>query len=174
MELYSTRSYVVSVSVTVDIRVFGTGDDAFVEEAWELKERIRRTEGVLKQRRGFFTDAYKRSRVYALVEPAYDGDELLGFAATRRDGYILFLAVDPEHRRRGFGRRLVAAVAEDHNSVTCHARASNDAALDFYERLGFEIQRRVDNYYEDHGDAYYLRLGEGGLASKISKFVRGG
>jgi ribosomal-protein-alanine N-acetyltransferase len=174
VELYSTPSYFVSVSVTVDIRVVGTGDDAFVDEAWALKERIRREEGVLKQRRGFFTDAYKRSRVYALVEPSYDGEELLGFAATRRDGYILFLAVAPEHRRRGLGRRLVAEVAEDHSSVTCHARASNDAALDFYERLGFEIQRRVDNYYEDHGDAYYLRLGEGGIASKISKFVRGG
>lgn len=174
VELYSTPSYFVSVSVTVDIRVVGTGDGAFVDEAWALKERIRREEGVLKQRRGFFTDAYKRSRVYALVEPGYDGEELLGFAATRRDGYILFLAVAPEHRRRGLGRRLVAEVAEDHSSVTCHARASNDAALDFYDRLGFEIQRRVDNYYEDHGDAYYLRLGEGGIASKISKFVRGG
>jgi ribosomal-protein-alanine N-acetyltransferase len=174
VELYSTPSYFVSVSVTVDIRVVGTGDGAFVDEAWALKERIRREEAVLKQRRGFFTDAYKRSRVYALVEPGYDGEELLGFAATRRDGYILFLAVAPEHRRRGLGRRLVAEVAEDHSSVTCHARASNDAALDFYDRLGFEIQRRVDNYYEDHGDAYYLRLGEGGIASKISKFVRGG
>jgi ribosomal protein S18 acetylase RimI-like enzyme len=163
----------VIVSVTVDTRVIGTGDDAFVEEAWELKERIRRSEGVLKQRHGFFTDAYRRSRVYALVEPHYDGERLVGFAATRRDGYILFLAVDPDYRGEGFGRRLVAAVAEDHSSVTCHARATNDDALGFYEHLGFEIQRRIDNYYEDNGDAYYLRLGDGGLAEKLSKFMPG-
>ena len=163
----------MAVSVTIDTREIATGDDEFAEQAWELKERIRREEGVLKQRRGFFTDAYRRSRVYALVEPGFDEESLVGFAAARRDGYILFLAVHPDYRGEGLGRRLVAAVAEDHNSVTCHARATNDSALQFYQHLGFEIQRRVDNYYEDNGDAYYLRLGDGGLASRLSKFMPG-
>ncbi len=163
----------MSVSVTIDIRAIESGDDAFVGEAWALKERIRREEGVLKQRQGFFTDAYRKATVYALVEPGYDDDSLVGFAATRRDGYILFLAVDPNYRGEGFGRRLVAAVADDHSSVTCHARATNDEALAFYEHLGFDVERRVKNYYEDHGDAYYLRLGDGGLASKLSRFVPG-
>lgn len=173
MELYSTQSYHVAVSVTIDIRAIETGDDTFVEPAWELKERIRRNEGVLKQRHGFFTDAYRRAKVYALVEPSFDEESLVGFAATRSDGYILFLAVDPEYRGEGFGRRLVAAVSDDHSSVTCHARATNESALAFYEHLGFEVERRIDGYYEDHGDAYYLRLGDGGLASKLSRFVPG-
>ena len=159
------------MSVTIDLRVVDPGDDRFVEDAWELKERIRRREGVLKQRKGFFTDAYRRSSVYTLVEPGIE-EELVGFAATRRDGYILFLAIDPDYQGEGFGRRLVAAVADDHSTVTCHARASNQGALGFYEHLGFEVQRRVDGYYEDGGDAYYLRLGDGGLASKISQLVR--
>ena len=163
----------MAVSVTIDIRAIESGDDALVREAWALKERIRREEGVLKQRQGFFTDAYRKATVYALVEPSYDDESLVGFAATRRDGYILFLAVDPDYRGEGFGRRLVAAVAEDHSTVTCHARATNDAALSFYEHLGFEVERRIDGYYEDHGDAYYLRLGDGGLASKLSRFVPG-
>lgn len=163
----------MAVSVTIDLRVFGTGDDKFVGEAWALKERIRREEGVLKQRHGFFTDAYRRSKVYALVEPGYDGETLVGFASTRRDGYILFLAVAQEYRGEGFGRKLIAAVADDHSSVTCHARASNDRALAFYEHLGFEVERLVEDYYEDLGDAYYLRLGDGGLASKLSRFVSG-
>jgi ribosomal protein S18 acetylase RimI-like enzyme len=161
------------VSVTIDTREIGTGDDEFVQQAWELKECIRREEDVLKQRRGFFTDAYRHSRVYALVEPGFDEESLVGFAAARRDGYILFLAVDPDYRGEGLGRRLVATVADDHNSVTCHARATNESALEFYQHLGFEIQRRVDDYYEDDGDAYYLRLGDGGLASKLSKFMPG-
>jgi len=163
----------MAVSVTIELRAFDTGDDGFVEDAWVLKERIRRREGVLKQRRGFFTDAYRRSKVYALVEPGYDEETLVGFASTRRDGYILFLAVAPEYRGEGFGRQLVAAVAEDHSSVTCHARATNDEALSFYKHLGFEVERRVENYYEDRGDAYYLRLGDGRLASKLSRFVPG-
>jgi len=173
VELYSTHPYLAIVSVTVDLRAIETGDDAFVEDAWALKERIRREEGVLKQRRGFFTDAYRKAKVYALVEPSYDDESLVGFAATRKDGYILFLAVSPEYRGEGFGRRLVAAVAQEHSSVTCHARATNDRALSFYEHLGFEIERRIESYYEDHGDAYYLRLGDGGLASKLSRFVPG-
>ncbi len=164
----------MAVSVTVDTRLIDTGDDAYVDQAWGLKERIRRDEGVLKQRHGFFSDAYRRSKVYLLVEPGYDEDTVVGFAAVRRDGYLLFLAVHPEYRGEGFGRRLVAAVADDHGSVTCHARATNDGALSFYEHLGFEVQRRVDDYYEDDGDAYYLRLGDGGITETLSRFMPGG
>jgi len=173
VELYSARPYLVAVSVTIDTREIGTGDDEFVEQAWELKEQIRRIEDVLKQRHGFFTDAYRRSRVHVLVEPGFDEETLVGFGATRRDGYILFLAVHPDYRGQGLGRQLVAAVADAHSAVTCHARATNESALEFYEHLGFERQRRVDSYYEDNGDAYYLRLGDSGIASTLSKFMPG-
>jgi ribosomal protein S18 acetylase RimI-like enzyme len=171
MELWSAPRYRAVVSVNVDTRVVGPGDDEFVEDAWTLKERIREEEGVLKQRRGFFVDAYRRATVYVLVEEGIE-DELVAFAATRRDGYVLFLAVAPEYRGEGFGERLVAEVAEDHSSVTCHARTTNEDALAFYEHVGFERERRVDDYYEDRGDAYYLRLGDGGLADKLSRLVR--
>ena len=157
------------MSVTVDDRVIPPGDDEFLTEAWELKEAIRGGEGLLKQRWGFFADAYRRSTVYAYL----DGDDLVGFASARRDGYLLFLAVAKPYRGEGFGERLVARVAEDHGTVTCHARTSNDNALAFYQHLGFEIVRRVDNYYEDGAAAYYLRLGDGDdLVERISEFFR--
>jgi ribosomal protein S18 acetylase RimI-like enzyme len=161
------------VSVNVDTRVIGPGNDDLVTEAWELKERIRRTEGVLKQRRDFFTDAYRRSTVQAFVEDGYE-PTLLGFVAVRRDGYILFLAVDPDHRGEDIGKKLVARVADDHRTVTCHARTTNENALRFYEHLGFEVKRRIDNYYEDGGDAYYLKLGDdGGLTTRLQDILRG-
>ncbi|AGN00960.1 acetyltransferase [Salinarchaeum sp. Harcht-Bsk1] len=157
------------MSVTVETRSVGPGSDEYLEAAWELKERIRRSEGVLKQRRGFFADAYRRSRVHVLLAD----EEVVGFAAVRRDGYVLFLAIASEYRGQGFGERLIARVAEEHDSITCHARASNEGALGFYENLGFEIRRRIDNYYEDGGDAYYLKLGEDtGLTSKITDALR--
>lgn len=157
------------MSVTVEHRTVDPGSSEFLEEAWELKERIRRSEGILKQRRGFFADAYRRSTVHVLVAD----EQLVGFAAVRRDGYILFLAVASEFRGEGFGERLVARVAEHHETITCHARASNERALGFYESLGFEIQRRIDNYYEDAGDAYYLKLGEDtGITGRISDLLR--
>lgn len=154
------------MSVTVDTRIIGPGNDDYAEEAWALKERIRKSEGVLKQRKGFFSDAYRRSTVHALVEEP--GDKLIGFAATRRDGYILFLAIAEEHRGQGYGRDLVQSIAEDYNSLTCHARTTNEGALEFYQRVGFEIQRRVDNYYEDGGAAYHLKIGEESLTDRLS------
>ncbi|WIV67566.1 GNAT family N-acetyltransferase [Natrialbaceae archaeon AArc-T1-2] len=157
------------MSVEIDIHVVGPGNDDLVEDAWELKEHIHQREGVLKQRRGFFTDAFRRATVYCYAED----DELVGFAAVRRDGYILFLAVSPDRRGEGVGKRLVARVAEDNSTVTCHARTTNENALQFYEHLGFEIKRRIDDYYEDDGDAYYLKLGaDGGLTDRISDLVR--
>jgi ribosomal protein S18 acetylase RimI-like enzyme len=160
------------VSVNVDTRVIGPGNDDLVTDAWELKEQIRRAEGVLKQRRDFFTDAYRRSTVQAFVEEGIETN-LMGFVAVRRDGYILFLAVDPEYRGQDVGKKLVARVADDHRTVTCHARTTNENALQFYEHLGFEVKRRIDNYYEDGGDAYYLKLGDdGGLTTRLQDILR--
>ena len=148
----------LAVSVTVDTTVVDAGDDRYVEAAWELKERIRREEDVLKQRKSFFKYAYTDGTCHLILIP--ETDELVAFATTRSNGYLLFLAVSPDFRDLGFGRELVSAVADQYGAVTCHARVSNEPALEFYDRLGFEIIRRINNYYEDGGDAYYLRLGD--------------
>lgn len=160
------------MSVNIDRRTVPPGNDTLVDDAWKLKERIRREEGVLKQRHGFFVDAYRRSTGYIFVDRGEE-ETLVAFASVRRDGYILFLAVNPDYRGEGFGRQLVAEVADNHQSVTCHARVSNENAVTFYDHLGFEIDRRIDNYYEDGGDAYYLRLGsDDSLTDRLSEFVR--
>lgn len=157
-ELLFPLSYLRLVSVNVQRRVVNPGSDEYVESAWQLKEKIRRDEGVLRQRKNFFQNAYERSTVYLYAD--LTNDTLVGFAAVRRDGYILFLAVDDQYRGEGFGKRLVANVAEDYGAVTCHARTTNRTALDFYRSLGFSVKRRIENYYEDGGDAFYLQLGE--------------
>lgn len=157
------------MSTTVELRVVARGDDDFLDSAWELKEAIREREGVLKQRHGFFSRAYRRAKGYVALA---GDDELVGFAAARRDGYLLFLAVDPAYRDLGLGRRLVTCVAEDHDRVTCHARCSNDEAIGFYRHLGFETVKRLDGYYEDGGDAYLLRLGDPPrLTDRLREFI---
>ncbi|MWV63806.1 GNAT family N-acetyltransferase [Halorubrum sp. JWXQ-INN 858] len=156
------------MSINVEARTDPPGDAAHVVEAWDLKERIRREEGVLQQRRGFFTDAYRRSTTHLL----YEDDALVAFASIRRDGYVLFLAVAPDCRGRGYGERLIADAAADHRSIGCHARTTNEPALGFYDHLGFEVIRRIDGYYEDGGDAYYLKLGGQTLRDRLSEFVR--
>jgi ribosomal protein S18 acetylase RimI-like enzyme len=157
------------VSVNLEQRCDKPGNTDHVEAAWELKERINRREGVLKQRRGFFVDAYRRSTTLLYFEDR----ELVAFGSVRRDGYILFLAVAPEARGRGYGEQLVAEIADEHRTVTCHARTTNEDALGFYQHLGFEVDRRIDGYYEDDGNAYYLKLGEEeGIRERLSEFLR--
>jgi ribosomal-protein-alanine N-acetyltransferase len=158
------------VSVTVDEQVVSPGDSEHLEAAWELKERIRVEEGLLKQRRGFFANAYRRARVHCFL----DGDELVGFAAARSDGYILFLAVHPDYRGRNYGERLVASVASEAGKASCHARQTNENAIGFYQNLGFTIEREIDDYYEDGTGAYYLRLGDHDrIRDRISELLRG-
>lgn len=169
-ELYSRAGYAVAVSVTVEKREIPRGSRDLLDAAWELKERIRREYGLLRQRRRFFANAYERTTVHAYVTA---DDHLVGFAAARHDGYILFLAVDPDYQGEGFGERLVGAVAQTSDSVSCHARVSNERALGFYRHLGFEIVREIDNYYEDGEGAYYLRLGEReGFRERLSEYLR--
>jgi ribosomal protein S18 acetylase RimI-like enzyme len=158
------------VSVTVQARVVPPGSREYLEAAWELKERIRKEESLLKQRRGFFADAYQRSTVHVLLDGP--DDHLVGFAAARRDGYILFLAIEPDRRGEGLGERLVARVAQDNASISCHARTDNENALEFYGHLGFETVRRIPNYYEDGDDALYLKLGDTHLIDRLSDFLR--
>jgi ribosomal protein S18 acetylase RimI-like enzyme len=155
------------VSVDVQKRTDPPGSTDHLAESWDLKQRIQRADGVLRQRRGFFTDAYRRSTTHLFVTD----DDVVAFASVRRDGYVLFLAVDPAYRGRGFGERLITDVATEHRSVSCHARTTNERALGFYEHLGFEVERRIDGYYEDGGDAYYLTLGTESLRDRLSEFV---
>ncbi len=65
-----------------------------VDAAWRLTEDIRESDGAHRQRRGFVRDAYRRSTTYLYIDRSKD--RLIGFAAVRRDGYILFLAVGDE------------------------------------------------------------------------------
>lgn len=137
------------------------GADDHVESAWTLKERIRERDGVLAQRRRFFTTQYLRSRDYLVQAP--ERDELAGFAVVRSDGYLSMLGVAPAFRRDGVGTRLVGRMADDHDRVTCHTRTGNEAAVSFYTDLGFTVEQRVEGYYRNGDDAYLLALDDGGV-----------
>ncbi len=81
--------------------------------------------------------------------------ELCGFLVARRvanDIEILNFAVRPEARRCGFGetllRRALQWGAELHaEKALLEVRASNFAALQFYEHRGFQVVGRRPRYY---------------------------
>ncbi|WAC61104.1 GNAT family acetyltransferase [Brevundimonas sp. SL130] len=89
----------------------------------------------------------------AADEAGMSGTIMVGFDGHR--GWIYYLAVDPERRRSGLGRCLMAAAQEwltDKGApkLQLMVRADNEAALGFYQRLGLERQdvivlgRRLD------------------------------
>lgn len=134
-------------------RTVPPGSDERAPAVWALKERIRRLEGLLVQRRAVFDAVYRQSACHLAVEPA---GEVAGFALVQPDGYLSLLGVAPAHRGRGLGTRLLERVADDHPDADCHVRATNDRALGFYLDRGFVVDRRVSGYYRDGTDAYRL------------------
>lgn len=97
------------------------------------------------------------SRPLRAVLVAEDAGAVVGFAV----GVLLagvaeleHLCVLAAHRRAGVGRALVEAVAtwaqsQGCSSVELEVRASNEAAIRLYARLGFVAQGRRPRYYSD-------------------------
>ena len=85
--------------------------------------------------------------------------------------HLLKIAVMPESRRAGVGRRLLAAsesrcVALGARSCFLEVRRSNDAARAFYEKMGYANVGVRPGYYEDIGeDAIVLRKSLGDLVA---------
>ncbi len=81
---------------------------------------------------------------------------LLGFAIMRfgdERAHLILLAVEPQHQRRGIGRKLIewlidSALVAGMSSVHVELRASNAPAHAFYRSLGFVETIRVPGYYQ--------------------------
>jgi tRNA threonylcarbamoyladenosine biosynthesis protein TsaB len=97
------------------------------------------------------------------------GSELLGFCIAMQApdvAHILVIAVAPDHQRQGYARQLLAQItrsaqAQSAEGLLLEVRPSNDAALAFYAREGFnQIGVRRAYYPAGRGereDAYVLK-----------------
>jgi [ribosomal protein S18]-alanine N-acetyltransferase len=100
---------------------------------------------------------------------AEDRGELIGFVIahvkrveTRCQAYIVTVDVAPDWRRKGLAKELLAeveacALAEGARRIHLHVFTGNDAAIRFYERLGFKGIRIVYGYYGAGLDAIVYR-----------------
>lgn len=78
--------------------------------------------------------------------------------------HILNVAIHPEHRRGGIGRKLIEYTIAHFRpkgamTVILEVRTSNIAAQNLYEKMGFEVLRTRKKYYSDTGeDALVMML----------------
>jgi ribosomal protein S18 acetylase RimI-like enzyme len=82
----------------------------------------------------------------AVLSGAVVGTAMAGFDGHR--GWVYYLAVSPEHRRQGIGRKLMRRVEHDLVGIGCHklnlqVRASNAQVVSFYKSLGYDVEDRV-------------------------------
>jgi ribosomal-protein-alanine N-acetyltransferase len=93
------------------------------------------------------------------------GEEVVGFVAfgiySIRTTHIMILAVDPAHRRKGVGTKLLERTLEISSLlpitlVRLEVRLTNTGAVKFYEEHGFKISGTIEQYYDDLSDAYLM------------------
>ena len=101
-----------------------------------------------------------RDNPYALYLGAVEDGVLIGYVGAWRildEAHMTNLAVHPDHRRKGIGRRLMerlreTLVKEGVRSMTLEVREGNQVARGLYASLGFRPAGRRKGYYSDNGE----------------------
>jgi [ribosomal protein S18]-alanine N-acetyltransferase len=125
-----------------------------------------------------FREALTSPWTFALVAEADDG--IVGYFIGREtagSGEVLNLAVVPEARRHGVGRRLLEAGlhalrARGSEEIFLEVRESNFPAQSLYREYGFRpVGQRAGYYRNPREDALVLRLEVGALREKGERGV---
>jgi [ribosomal protein S18]-alanine N-acetyltransferase len=152
---------------TIQLRGYEPGDlDAmFALDVVCFEEPFRFSRAAMKR----FAGARNARVVVAEMEGKLAGFCILHVeqSGEERAGYIVTLDVEPELRRHGLGRWLMLAVEELGLAAGCvaaglHVFTGNDAAIRFYEGLGYVRSRLAKGFYGRGADAwvYWKRLTE--------------
>lgn len=123
------------------IRRFEPGDEAAVVSLWQRCGLVRPTNDPHKDirrklavRPDLFLVGELGGHVVASVMAGYEGHR----------GWLNYLAVDPEHRRRGLARSIVAEAERRLRELGCpkinlQIRSTNQGVIDFYRRIGYSV-----------------------------------
>ena len=120
-----------------------------------------------------FSDPWSLNSVtYELTNPlstwfvAADGDKVVGYIGSQSvmdEADIMNVAVSPEYRRKGIAQGLIDTLVKalQEKGVVClflEVRASNESAINLYDKNGFlQVGRRKNYYHNPKEDALILR-----------------
>jgi len=91
---------------------------------------------------------------------AKDDDRVIGYIGIEKildEEHIINMAVHPDYRGKGIGKRLMQHVLNDEEVFFLEVRASNETAKKIYEKYGFKVINVRKGYYADGEDAYVMR-----------------
>ncbi|HEY1065187.1 MAG TPA: GNAT family acetyltransferase [Pirellulales bacterium] len=123
----------------MQIRPFREADEEAVIELWRRCDLLRPWNDPrrdvarkLTVQRELFLVGESAGRIVAAAMAGFDGHR----------GWVNYLAVSPDHRKQGWGRRLMERIEAELEAIGCpklnlQVRATNAAVLAFYRRLGY-------------------------------------
>ena len=121
------------------IRQYATEDETAVIELWRKCNLTKPwnnpkldIERKLKVNPELFLVGLVQNRIAATVMGGYDGHR----------GWIYYLAVDPEHQRKGLGRQIMTSAEKKLLATGCPkidlmVRKSNTQVVEFYKTIGY-------------------------------------
>jgi ribosomal protein S18 acetylase RimI-like enzyme len=125
----------------VEIRPYAQDDEATVIRLWE---RCGLTRAWNDPRKDIRRKLAVRPDLFlvGIIDGEVVGSVMAGYEGHR--GWINYLAVDPAHQRRGLGRALMAEAErllrrEGAPKINLQVRSANQGVIDFYQRLGYQV-----------------------------------
>ncbi len=127
------------------IRPFQIADEEQVIALWRRCDLVRPwndphkdIQRKLRVRPELFLVGLLDGKIVATVMAGYEGHR----------GWLNYLAVAPEYQRRGLGREIVGEAERLLRAAGCpkinlQVRTANEAAIEFYRRLGYSVDKVV-------------------------------
>ncbi len=149
-DVFRSSFLIVSHSVglgekSMEIRRFEPADQGTVVELWQRCGLVAPgNDPVMDIQRKLTHDA--DLLLVGLVEEDIVASVMVGYEGHR--GWINYLAVDPDRRGQGLGRRMMESAEERLANLGCpkinlQVRGDNNAVVDFYRSLGYQVEDRI-------------------------------
>lgn len=112
-------------------------------------------------REAFWRDASNTDAYYLLAIDTAQNDRIIGYVGCwilAYEGSITNVAIDPEYRRQGIGRKMLLKLIDivkekGVTALTLEVRVSNAPAISLYEGLGFKSVGQRPKYYTNPVEA---------------------
>ncbi len=94
--------------------------------------------------------------------------DIIGFVIVVKDqsdrANIINFLINPKYHSKGYGSVLLYHTIQrikelnDIKKIVLNVQVDNLAAINLYQKFGFEILEKIDNYYQSKEDSYLMEM----------------